>query len=242
MLQRMKRLGLLAIVATLGCNTTSDGDTDTDGGSGGGGGVSETEDVTETVTDTVTDSANTETASGSATTNDASTSTSDASSSSEGSGSSSTSGSTSTQGTTTGDESTGEPDPQALCESTEGTWEPTACGDYVCGIPNACQAIVPGCDCGQDANFVEDEGCVADDSCSTFDCGDKLQCVTAAQYCEGLFPGMKGAPTTYACEPMPASCVDSVDCLCLATALKLPPPVDCSEPTPDGLVIQLFLP
>lgn len=241
MLHRMKRLGLFAIALALGCNTTSDGDTDTDGNSGGGSTVSDTEDGTETATDTVTDSANTETASGSATTEAASTSTTDASDSSS-SGSSSTGGSSSSGSSSSGSSSTGELGPQALCEATAGTWDPTACGDYVCGIPNDCEALIPGCDCGQDANFVEGEGCVADDVCSTFECGDALECAVAAEYCIATFPGVKGAPITYACQPMPEECSDSVDCVCLTMALMLPPPPICDEPVPDGLVVQVFLP
>ena len=240
MLHRMKRLGLVAIALTLGCNTTSDGDTDTDGNSGGASSASETDNVTtETATVTASDSANTETASGSATTDDESSSTSVGSSSSSSSvGSSSSS---SSEGSSSSS-STGELGPQDLCESTDGTWEPNTCGDYLCGIPNDCEAIIPGCDCGQDANFVEGEGCVPDDACSTFDCGDELQCVTAAQYCMATFPGVKGAPTTYECQTMPDACADSVDCVCLVAELMLPPPAICDEPTPDGLVVQVFLP
>ena len=129
-----------------------------------------------------------------------------------------------------------------LCESTDGTWEPGACGHYVCGIPNACEAIIPGCDCGPTANFIEDEGCVADDACVTFACGSKLECTAVAQYCVETFAGVKGAPTTYECLPMPDDCADSIDCNCLTTALMIPPPAFCEEPVPDGLVIRLFLP
>lgn len=246
MLHRMKRLGLLAIVLALGCNTTSDGDTDTDGNSGGGSTASETDNVTtETATATASETANTESASG-ATTDGTSSSTTDASSSSgeesSSSAGSSESGSSSTEATSSTSSSTGDLGPQDLCESTDGMWEPAACGDYVCGIPNDCDAIVPGCDCGQDANFVEGEGCVLDDTCSTFDCGDEVECVTEAQYCMVTPPGVKGAAITYECMPMPDACADSINCLCLAAELMLPPPPICQEPTPGGLVIQVFLP
>lgn len=245
MLHGMKRLGLLAIALALGCNATSDGDTDTDGNSGGGSSAAETEDVpTETATATESDSANTESASG-ATTDGTSSSTGDASSGEESSssGSGSDSGSSSTGGTSgSSSSSTGDLGPQDLCEATDGTWEPAACGDYVCGIPNACEAIIPGCDCGQDANFVEGEGCVPDDACATFDCGDELECLTVAQYCLATFPGVKGAPITYECLPMPDACAASIDCVCLAAELMLPPPPVCNEPVPDGLVVQIFLP
>ncbi|MBV1859200.1 MAG: hypothetical protein KUG77_12370 [Nannocystaceae bacterium] len=237
----MKRLGLLAIAVTLGCNTTSGGDTDTDGNSGGGSSASETEPgPTETATATESDSANTESASG-ATTDDASSSTTDASS---GEGSSSTTDeTTSSEGTTSSESSsTGDAGPQALCEATEGTWDAVACGHYTCGIPNDCEAVIPGCDCGQEAGFVDDEGCLPNDGCVLFDCGDDLQCVATGQYCLATLPGVKGAPVVYECLSMVDECVDSVDCTCLTTALKIPPPAICDEPVPGGLIVQAFQP
>lgn len=237
MLRVMKRLGLLAIAVSLGCNTTSDGDTDTDGNSGGGSSATDTV-TTGTATATESETANTETASGSGATTDAtSTSTTDASSSSTEGSSSSEGGSSSESSSSTGDLG-----PQGLCEATDGTWDPNACGDSFCGIPNDCEAVIPGCDCGPNANFVEDEGCVADDACTTFDCGDALQCTAVAQYCMVTFPGVKGAPIVYECQPMPDECADSIDCKCLTTALKIPPPAFCEEPVPDGLLVQVALP
>ena len=112
----------------------------------------------------------------------------------------------------------------------------------MCGIPNDCEAIVPGCNCGQDANFVEGEGCVLDDVCATFDCGAELECVTVAQYCQATFPADKGGSITYECMPMPEACADSIDCVCLTAALMLPPPPICDEIVPDGLVVRVFQP
>ncbi|MGH1344618.1 MAG: hypothetical protein ACRBN8_23870 [Nannocystales bacterium] len=239
----MKRLGLLAIAVALGCNATSDGDTDTDGNSGGGSGDT---DNLPTGTDTVTasDSANTDTASGSASSGTSSSGTTDATSaeSSSSTGTATDESTSSTGSTGAESSSTGAPGPQALCESTDGTWDPTACGDYYCGIPNDCEALDPGCDCGPDANFVDGEGCVADDACTTFDCGNELQCVTVAQYCLATFPGVKGAPIIYECLGMPAECSDSIDCMCLTTALEIPPPAFCEEPAPGGLLVQVFQP
>lgn len=37
--------------------------------------------------------------------------------------------------------------------------------DYLCGLPPACTAVIPGCDCGSDANFVPGAGCVEDPGC-----------------------------------------------------------------------------
>ncbi len=54
---------------------------------------------------------------------------------------------------------------QALCESTGGSWEPLSCGDYTCGEPPLCTAIIPGCDCGIFANFYDGLGCTDDLGC-----------------------------------------------------------------------------
>lgn len=54
---------------------------------------------------------------------------------------------------------------QCLCESTGGTWDEGACGHYVCGVPNDCRAVIPGCDCGAGSTFVDGAGCAADPGC-----------------------------------------------------------------------------
>ena len=64
-----------------------------------------------------------------------------------------------------GDSGDGDGDEEQLCVNTGGTWDPTACMHYVCGVPNDCEAIIPGCDCGTAANFAEGVGCVPDKSC-----------------------------------------------------------------------------
>ncbi len=56
-------------------------------------------------------------------------------------------------------------DGEALCNDTGGRWDDTACGDYACGVPNDCEAIIPGCDCGAGQNFDPERGCFADDAC-----------------------------------------------------------------------------
>jgi hypothetical protein len=61
-------------------------------------------------------------------------------------------------------------DGRGLCERTGGRFDPQSCGDYVCGVRPLCQAVIPGCDCGPFATFVEGMGCVSDASCSV-QCG-----------------------------------------------------------------------
>ncbi len=61
---------------------------------------------------------------------------------------------------------TGSAADKQLCKLTGGTWDPNACGDYICGQPQLCDALIPGCDCGPDANFVDYQGCVEDPACA----------------------------------------------------------------------------
>jgi len=56
--------------------------------------------------------------------------------------------------------------PQELCEGTRGTWDPTACGDDVCGAAPDCDAIIPGCHCGDTRVFHGNVGCVTSDQCN----------------------------------------------------------------------------
>ena len=230
----MKRLGLVLVAMTLACNSGDDGDTDSSNNSGSGG-SSTGVDTESTMTATESETANTESASGgSSSTTDDSTTT--------GGGESSSGDTTGSGSDTDASTSTGGSDDQSLCEGSGGTWDDTACGHYVCGVPNDCEAIIPGCDCGEDSNFVDGEGCVADDTCATFACGDEVECIVALEYCVQTFPGQKGAPITYECNDMPKACADSVDCDCLTSQIMLPPPGDCSEPVEDGLSVTVFLP
>jgi len=59
------------------------------------------------------------------------------------------------------------PAEQVMCESTGGVWDLAACGHYTCGMPQACQSVIPGCDCGAFSNFVDGVGCEADMACGT---------------------------------------------------------------------------
>lgn len=54
----------------------------------------------------------------------------------------------------------------SLCESTGGTWQEGSCGHYACGQQPPCRALIPGCDCGASANFVQSEGCVTEPDCA----------------------------------------------------------------------------
>jgi hypothetical protein len=53
----------------------------------------------------------------------------------------------------------------ALCVETGGRWDERSCGDYLCGQGPLCDAIIPGCDCGERANFVDGRGCAEDPAC-----------------------------------------------------------------------------
>ena len=60
---------------------------------------------------------------------------------------------------------------EVLCEDTGGAWDPGSCGDYSCGLPPDCEAIIPGCDCGLYAVFDHQFGCMVSEEC---DCPDPL--------------------------------------------------------------------
>ncbi len=54
---------------------------------------------------------------------------------------------------------------EALCEASGGTWDPSSCGDYYCGDPPDCEAVIPGCDCGPYAIFDHNWGCIVSQEC-----------------------------------------------------------------------------
>lgn len=236
MLAAMKRLGFLVLALTLGCNGNDEADTDSGNNSGSGGSTSGSSTTTDSESESETIDSDSDTAGSSS-------SSSTATASGTGSsGSSSTGDDTTSSSSSTGGSTTDATDDQGLCEDTGGTWDDTACGHYVCGVPNTCEAIIPGCDCGDEANFVEGMGCQADDACTTFACGDDLECTVATEYCQETFPGVKGAPITYACQDMPAACADMVDCPCLTAELGLMFGATCMETVPDGITVQVFAP
>ena len=61
---------------------------------------------------------------------------------------------------------------EILCENTGGTWDPVSCGDYFCGLPPDCEAIIPGCDCGPYALFYHQWGCMVSEECDCPNPGD----------------------------------------------------------------------
>ena len=133
---------------------------------------------------------------------------------------------------------------QRLCTGSGGTWDDGACGHYMCGVPNPCEALIPGCDCGPTSNFVDGMGCVEDDECAgMFACGEELECSLAGQYCEVFFPGVKGAPVMYTCQAIPAACAAMPDCQCLEDNDAFPPLAgSCMGNAGVGLTVDIFAP
>ena len=165
------------------------------------------------------------------------TATSGASSSSDG-GEDTDGATTSSASSSSGDDGETEGDPQALCEGSGGTWDPVACGDYVCGVPLDCKAIIPGCDCGFTMNFEPGVGCVEDDACGagSFPCGDGPACTIGLDYCEEFIPGVMGADPSFMCIPVPKACIEDPTCDCLANAGVFG---DCSPVPGGGLHVQI---
>ncbi|MCK6576053.1 hypothetical protein L6V77_33790, partial [Myxococcota bacterium] len=56
-------------------------------------------------------------------------------------------------------------DDELLCASTGGAWSEQTCGSPICGVPNECAAIIPGCDCGPFQTFLPGVGCQNDPQC-----------------------------------------------------------------------------
>lgn len=232
-----------------GCNVTDDEEIEGSGAGSATTGASTGPATTSGETDTATAGTASASASASGSTSDGTTTgsstisgTGEESSGSEGSSSGSGSTGSTGSGSTGGESSSTGDDPQGLCEATGGTWDPNACEDYVCGVPNACEAVIPGCDCGPDANFVEGEGCVDDPKCEQelFSCAGQIDCVLGSEYCEVFLPGLKGAPITYTCMDLPLACEDMQTCGCLETELMFGLAGSCSAPPTGGLVVQLF--
>lgn len=58
-----------------------------------------------------------------------------------------------------------EKEKEKLCIDTGGSWDETSCGDYWCGIPPQCDAIIPGCNCGEGKIFDAELGCIESEEC-----------------------------------------------------------------------------
>ena len=102
------------------------------------------------------------------------------------------------------------------CLNTDGVWDEGACGHTVCGHPPACDAIIPGCDCGPAANFVDGRGCVEDAGCSACvrdaDCGSEQRCDAGVCVAGGACP--EAAPTPGAACAGTLSCGYGQECCC----------------------------
>lgn len=156
------------------------------------------------------------------------------------SGGSTGAGMTSIQGSdasTQGDTETFAEQPQ--CEDSGGFWDETSCGHYTCGLAPECAAIVPGCDCGAGSTFVEGGGggCQPSEECDAveFACGPELTCSAPSEFCDVFFPGVKGADTTYGCEPTSDTCSEAYTCACLNADIA----GDCEEGATGGITISL---
>jgi hypothetical protein len=57
-------------------------------------------------------------------------------------------------------------------------------------------------------------------------------CDSRTEYCESILPGIRfpdggTPPTSYTCQPLPASCIGSATCACVAPGATLP--TTCSD-------------
>ncbi len=61
---------------------------------------------------------------------------------------------------------------QKLCEATDGSWDEGSCGHWKCGVEPACEAIIPGCNCGEGKVFDGGQGCIPSADCPGAPGGD----------------------------------------------------------------------
>ncbi|MFO0714266.1 MAG: hypothetical protein U0353_30765 [Sandaracinus sp.] len=90
-------------------------------------------------------------------------------------------------------------EPQALCESTHGTWHTDMCGSTTCGRVSDTDCIAPGCACGTYEIFDAERGCIQSPECDVRLLGEDC---TATQRCGGgsVCCVSGGASTAAACE------------------------------------------
>ena len=80
---------------------------------------------------------------------------------------------------------------KGLCEETGGEWVDTSCGDYNCGQPPLCLALIPGCNCGPGLNFDDKEGCYKDEACpAPGECTNNWECAPCGT-CESMGSAFK---------------------------------------------------
>ncbi len=110
-----------------------------------------------------------------------------------------------------------------LCKATGGTYDPAACGDYVCGTPPDCLAAIGGCDCGPEDVFDPTLGCVkAEDcnavvanSCPPLGCQEKLGSVDIdGDGCDDLCVCSEtaGCGASQLCVKAPGKCTELGTC------------------------------
>ena len=136
-------------------------------------------------------------------------------------------------------------DDQQLCESTFGVWDEDSCDHYTCGFFPDCDAIVPGCDCGAGATFIDGVGCQPDETCPPleFYCGEELTCDAPGEYCDVFFPGVAGADPTWACVATDDACADDYTCECFEAEGLLPDEADCNGGVAgDGIHVTTYAP
>lgn len=102
-------------------------------------------------------------------------------------------------------------DDEAFCVATGGSWDLGSCGDYQCGQPPICAAVIPGCDCGPDANFIRGDGCVENPICT--DGGDEQLCVATGGVWDPLSCGH------YSCGNLPECTAVIPGCNCGPSAV-----------------------
>lgn len=96
----------------------------------------------------------------------------------------------------------------ALCEATGGFWNTGACGHLMCGAHNTCKALIPGCDCGPQANFQPGVGCVESEACNSGTACGGITNVPCKKdhFCEmedGICPAVAGIGS---CVSIPKTC------------------------------------
>lgn len=109
------------------------------------------------------------------------------------------------------------PSEQALCEYTDGEWDLTACSHDVCGVPNDCNLVIPGCDCGPHATFALGEGCRGQ-GCpnhTEFKWDDYFPEVVCPEGTYAEWAGCGFASHPYGpCVPWPQECTNHFDPIC----------------------------
>lgn len=131
-------------------------------------------------------------------------------------------------------------DDEAACMATGGEWDELACGPHLCGLPNACDAIVPACNCGYTSVWQDGVGCVEDDECldAVFPCGE-VECSVALEYCEEAHAGVADGGTSFGCADLPEPCIADHTCGCMDAEI---PEGVCDVAPLGGITVQIFLP